>query len=505
MGLWAFTHVSVASYLSVGGPAIIKQLSGLLRNPAIDALYGQPYSVGDPGGFTVWKSGAMMAAIAAIWVVLAVTRLSRGGEDDGTFELLVLGSDNAAAVTRRIALVTYAASLLAGAAVTVGFLWSSLDVASSVLYGYGVALCAMSFAGLALVVSQLVAPRRLASSWAMTIVGVSFVARMVADGTSSFSALRWLSPFGWLEELRAFDHTRMLLVVPWTIVVLALVALASGLSARRDVGSGVVASHDRTHPRVRLLGSSWRFAWRQRLGLTVAWTLSVSVLCAMLGALLHSIVEFERGNASYRALMNRYGFAQLISAKGFVAEIDLLMAVGVGFLALMSLHAEWNDESRGRVEIALSSGPSRVSWLASCLVATVATVIVVTTVASLSLAIAANVSGASLSTLSVLVGGYNAASVALVVLGVATLAHAFAPRAALGVISSTLAASFVVALFGPGLHWPRAVVDLSIFHHLTGAPATPVAWAALGVFALLGVLGVGVGLARYAQRDLVTS
>jgi ABC-2 type transport system permease protein len=497
--------VSVASYLSVGGPAIVKQLTGLLRNPAIDALYGQPYFVADAGGFTVWKSGAMMAAVAVIWVALAATRLSRGAEDDGTFELLVLGSRNAAAVTRRIAGVLCAASLLAGAAVTAGFLESSLAWRSSALYGAGVALISMTFAGTSLVLSQLIEPRRLATAWSLALVGVAGVTRMVADGTSTLSALRWVTPFGWLEELRAFAHSRAVILLPWSLLCVALVIVAATLAERRDVGSGIFAPDDRSSARTRLLRGAGSFAWRQRTSVLVAWTVCVSVICAMIGSLLHSIVAFERGNASYRAMMQRYGFAQLVTAKGFIAEIELLVSIGIAFLALMSMHSEWSDESAGRDEIALSVGPSRRRWFLSSVAATVGVVAVVATVSSLVLALAATLGGASVSLFSVLVAGWNAAAVGLVVIGAASALHGIYPRATMGVMSAAIAASFVVELFGPALKWPGAVVDLSIFHHLAASPAVALAWTPLGIFAALGVLGVLAGVLGYERRDLLNA
>ena len=36
------------------------------------------------------------------------------------------------------------------------------------------------------------------------VLGISYVIRMVADGTSDGGWLRWASPLGWVENLEAF-------------------------------------------------------------------------------------------------------------------------------------------------------------------------------------------------------------------------------------------------------------------------------------------------------------
>ena len=66
-------------------------LVALARNPAIRTLFGEPVALDDPGGFTVWRTGAVLTVLLAVWSSLAATRITRGEEDTGRWHLLLSG------------------------------------------------------------------------------------------------------------------------------------------------------------------------------------------------------------------------------------------------------------------------------------------------------------------------------------------------------------------------------------------------------------------------------
>ena len=59
----------------------VSSLTALAENPAIRTLFGPPVALDDPGGFTVWRTGTVVAVLAGIWGALAGTRITRGEED----------------------------------------------------------------------------------------------------------------------------------------------------------------------------------------------------------------------------------------------------------------------------------------------------------------------------------------------------------------------------------------------------------------------------------------
>ena len=66
-------------------------LRALAENPAIRTLFGEPVALDDPGGFTVWRTGTFAAVLVGVWALLAATRITRGEEDAGRWDLLLAG------------------------------------------------------------------------------------------------------------------------------------------------------------------------------------------------------------------------------------------------------------------------------------------------------------------------------------------------------------------------------------------------------------------------------
>jgi ABC-2 type transport system permease protein len=498
---WLLMYVTVKSYESAGGATILKSLTGILHNPAIAALYGQPYALASAGGFTVWKSGGVMLCAASVWAALAATRVMRGAEDRGGWDLLTIGR-----VSRlRTYLATLAALVLAcawmGLFSAAGFFGGHVAAAPALAFGVELFVTSALFAIVGAFVSQLVAPRRVASSIAVGVVALTYVVRMVADGTTAARFLRWASPFGWAEEVHAFGDTRYWLLAVLALPVLVLAATVVLLGVRRDVGRAMLEPKDRVRQRERLLRSSWGVALRSRVVLITAWALGAAAMSGIFGFLVHAIVRFSRSSPKYVTLLRHYGFS-VVTVKGFVAEIDLFAALAVVFFASSSLHAEYADESEGRLDAPLSTGASRLTWWSAAVLSTLVGAVIVALSSGVAMWAMARLSGATLTLGDSLGGVLNAALVVLPVVGVVTLLHGTWPRLATPVVGALAALSLITQLFGVALHWPNWVVDLSVFHHLAQVPAVGVAWTAAAMMALAGVVAFGVGLAAYARRDV---
>ena len=66
-------------------------LRALAENPAIRVLFGPAVALNDPGGFTVWRTGTPLLVLASVWILLTATRITRGEEDAGRWDLLLAG------------------------------------------------------------------------------------------------------------------------------------------------------------------------------------------------------------------------------------------------------------------------------------------------------------------------------------------------------------------------------------------------------------------------------
>ena len=88
-GLPAFVAVEYRD--TFAGAIGVASLTALAENPAIRTLFGRPVALDDPGGFTVWRTGTVLAVLVGTWAVLTATRLTRGEEEAGRWDLLLSG------------------------------------------------------------------------------------------------------------------------------------------------------------------------------------------------------------------------------------------------------------------------------------------------------------------------------------------------------------------------------------------------------------------------------
>jgi ABC-2 type transport system permease protein len=114
-------------------------LTALADNPAIRTLFGPARALDDPGGFTVWRTGTVLAVLAGVWAALTATRVTRGEEESGRWDLLLSGRVRAATLVRRQLAVVLAAAALPGVAVAIGMLLVGTATPGALLFGAVVA------------------------------------------------------------------------------------------------------------------------------------------------------------------------------------------------------------------------------------------------------------------------------------------------------------------------------------------------------------------------------
>lgn len=110
--------------------------------------------------------------------------------------------------------------------------------------------------------------------------------------------------------------------------------------------------------------------------------------------------------------------------------------------------------------------------------------------------------GAGLRLATLLAAGVNVVPAGILVLGIGTLVHGLAPRFTAPVAYGLVAWSLLIEIIGASLGASHWLLDLSVLHHLTRAPAAPVRWASVAVLVAVGVAAAAVGALAFARRDL---
>ena len=159
-----------------------------------------------------------MLVVGALWAVFATVRVLRGEEDQGRWDLLLAEPvDGGRAMGIHLAVVGAGCAVL-GLAIAAVLLGAGQPASGSFLYGAGVALLVATGMGLGALSAQLFGQRRRAAGVAGGAVGAFYVVRMLADAGSSLGWLRWFTPFGWVEQLRAFAGNDLLPLVPLVVL-----------------------------------------------------------------------------------------------------------------------------------------------------------------------------------------------------------------------------------------------------------------------------------------------
>ncbi|MEU4243612.1 hypothetical protein [Actinoplanes sp. NPDC026619] len=487
---------------TVGSGSGAASLASLAGNPAIRTLFGPPVALDDPGGFAVWRTGTFLAVLLGAWGLLAVTRTTRGAEEAGRWDLLLAGRITLAGAVGRHVAVVAAAMVAAGAAITAALLAAGTDPAGAILHGAGLALLGVFFAGTAGLTAQIFPTRAAGTGAALGVLGASLLLRMVADGMTVLSWLRWFSPFGLVELSRPYEDDRLVPLLVLAVSATAAVVAVPTAARRRDLHGGWLPPGTGRAPRTVLLGSVTGFAVRRMLRPLLGWSAGIGAYFLLIGLTVKSLTGFLTDNPQFADLAGQAGFAGVQTVEGCVATLFALLAIPIGGFAAARIAAASADEEARR-PASLYGGPvTRSRFLAGEAAAAAGGAVVLAAVAGLATWSGVTMTGAGLGLTAALAGAVNVLPVVALGLGAAILALGLFPRAVAAVGAIPTVGGFLLLVVTERVSLPGTLLGLSPFTHLAPVPATTPNWAgAIGMSAVAAGLGL-IGAAAYRRRDL---
>ncbi|MFF2214935.1 ABC transporter permease [Streptomyces antibioticus] len=503
--------VAVNALMVLSMPGTLESLYGspadradLLRqmdtNASLRALIGPVF--GDSvGALTAWRVGVYAGALAAVTGLLVVVRHTRDEEESGRAELIASG-----VVGRRASLT--AALLAAGVAngvlallVTAGL--AGRGAAGAAAFGLGLAGVGVLFATTAAIAAQLTESARLARGLTAAVLGAAFVLRAAGDSARAdgSSPLTWLSPLGWLENLRPYAGERWWVLGLFAAAIALQAAVAYVLAGRRDVGMSFLPT--RPGPASGRLGSAGALARRLQRGAVTGWSVGFLLAGVVYGGLTDGAADLVRDNDKAREIFERMGgkagltdtfLASMIGMLGLVAALYIVGSV-------LRLHGE---ETSGRAEPVLANAVGRLRWAAGHLLIAFGGAALIMLLAGLGFLTGLGLVGDLGDRAGPVLGACLVQLPAVWVIGgVTVLLYGAVPRlapAAWGVAGAVLLIGWV----GPALDAPQAVLDLSPFGHLPKLPGGTMEWPPVLVLTGLAVLLVAGGLAGLRRRDVTT-
>jgi ABC-2 type transport system permease protein len=483
------------------GPERAALAASLRGNPSMTALAGPVY--GDSlGALTMWKVGLAAAVGAALMGIFTVIRHTRADEEAGRLELVgstVLGRQAALAASL---VVAFGACLALAVLIAVAMILLGFPTAGALAVGAAIGLTGAVFASVAAVTAQLSDSARGSRGIAGAVLGLAYLLRTVGDAGSGLSWLTWASPVGWAELLRPFADERWWVAALSLVACGALTAAACLLSARRDLGAGLLPSRPGRPRAPGWLRSPSALAWQLQRASLLWWTFGFAATGAVLGASAKGIGAALNSAQARDFIIRLGGHSGLIDA--YFAALILMLGVTAAAYGVAAALRPRIEESEQRAELVLATPAGRIRWVAGHLVIAAAGPAVLLGAAGLTAGLAYGLrTGDVGSQLPRLLGAALAqVPAAWLMAGVAVAVFGLAPRMAASAGWTVLGVIALLTLVGPTLRLPQWVMDISPFTHLPRLPggsftAAPLVWLA-GVALVLAAVGL-VGLRR---RDL---
>ena len=472
---------------------------------ATSALFGPALQLQTVSGFTAFKISMTLMILGAIWGLLTSTRLLRGEEDAGRWDLLLCGQ-----TTRRGATAQVIASLGAGlvalwAVTAIIAVASGLDssvgigVGPSLYFSLAMAATAAMFLAVGAVTSQLAATRRQAASFAATFLGASYGVRLIADAGVGLHGLVWASPLGWVEEVQPLTSPQPLALLPIAAFTAVLAVVAVRFAGARDAGASIVADRDHGEAHLKLLYGPSGLAIRSMRATVIGWWVAIGLSAFLYGLIAKSAGATVTG--SVKGVLSKLGSTGT-GADAVLGACFLIEAILIGFIAAGQVTAARTEESEGMVDHFVVRPVSRSGWLGGRLIVALVVLVPSGVAAGVFGWLGAATEHTGLSFTSLLGAGINLVPPAIVILGIGVLTFGLRPRATSIVTYAVLGWSLLIVIvggFGTVSHW---VLDTSVFHHMAPAPGVPPNWTANGIMTAVGVTAALVGVLAFKRRDL---
>ncbi|HEY3116168.1 MAG TPA: hypothetical protein VGK54_05450 [Chloroflexota bacterium] len=500
-----FVMATVKAFV-VGFPTVASRLALTHSLQAFAMLMGVPHHAETVAGFITWRILVVCVIIGGIWGLLTSTGLLRGQEDIGQWEVLLAGrtTKRRAAAEALIGLGCVLAVMFAitalftlAAAQTPG---ARFSLVGSLLFAFALVSGGAVFLAVGALASQLSATRGQAAMLASAVLGVSFVIRMVADSSTSLGWLRWLSPIGWVEELHPLQDVQPLPLILIVGLVLGCSGGAVWLAGRRDLYAGVLREPERPLTEGRWLLGPTSLALRLSRTTAIAWLVGLAGLAATYGYLERAATSILTSSPTVAATLGRLGVKNL--SNGYFSIVFFMMAILIAVLAAAQLSSIRDEEAHGRLDNLLVRPIPRLRWLAGRFLISLTLLVLAGLGVGLATWEGASLHHTRVALPALLSAGLNATIPGIFVLSVGVLILGIRPRLTSFVAYSMVAWSFLVDLLGgliKGKDWVR---DLSVFHHISLAPATAPDWGTALLIVGIGVAAALVGAAVFQRRDI---
>jgi ABC-2 type transport system permease protein len=512
-GLYVYDNAYAFRSIAPTAAARDRLLATMASNPGLKALLGDTRGISTLAGFTDWRAIGVTALVASVWGLLTSTKVLRGEESAGRWELLLSGQTTSGRATASVLgglaagllamfVPTALATVLIGARHDVNF-----STSGSLFMAAAITAAAAMFAAIGALASQVMPTRVRATGLAAAAFGLAFTLRALGDSATATHWLVYLSPLGWIEQLRPLADPQPLWLLPIATLIVGCSALSVYLAGRRDLGEGVLADKTTAGDRLALLRSPTLLAVRLSWASTVSWIAAAAVLGALYGSWAKSAGQAFASSPLMRKFAGSLAHiaqrqVQLAAARVYAGFIFLILMTLIMAYVASAVSKMREDEAEGYLDNLFVRSVGRPHWLCGRAGLTVLTAVIAAVLGGIGFWAGAARQHAGLSLHELMLAGINSAAPGMLLLGIGLLVLGFAPRFTSIACWAVLAWAFLVDMLGSAIKLNHWIMDTSLLQHVALAPAVSTNWRIVATYLALGCLATAAGGWRLARRDL---
>ena len=513
--LWAFVWglvlglfvIATIQAMVKGYPTVQERLALAKSMQAFEILIGQGHRLDTVAGFTSWRLMTTSYIIGAIWAIRTSCGLLRGEEDAGRWELLLAGPTTPRRATIQVLVGLAVALLLMWAVIALFTLIGGrmaaahFGVGGSLLESIALISGAAMFLAIGALASQVSATAGQATMLSSVVVGVAYVVRLIADANNSLDWLRWVSPIGWIEELRPLEEPQLVALVPMVVLIVACCVVSVFLAGRRDLNASVLRERTGSGGNPRWLRGPVSLTLRLTRTSSLAWILGTGAWLGIVGSLTHSATGIITASSpAVAATLSRLGLHQ--ATAGFLGLVFLFAAIGISLLAATQMVSMRDEESSGRLDNILVRRVPRMAWLMGRVGVAIAMVVIAGVVSGLFTWIGSANQHTGVGPLKLLEAGLNVVPPGVFIIGAGTLVFGLRPQLTGAAVYGIVAWSFLIDLLSALIKNADWLRDSSLLTHVQLAPGVNPDWGSNAIMVLLGLGLAGLGALAFQRRDI---
>jgi len=349
------------------GQGLRSALTEFNNDPLISSLLGPVMSIDLPGAI-VWRTVSLLALALGIGSLLTLIRHTRGDEEKGRSELLRSYIVGRHANLSAALLLTVGGNLAAGALLALGLIGLGGKADGSFLFGATMAIIGCFFAGVGAFGVQLRESSGSARGIGTAALGLGMLLMLLNNFGGGYTLLRWVTPMAWQRVTRPFAGDQAVSLLYFAAVAAVPAVIAYVLSARRDLGAGVLAARSGSPEAPPSLASPLALAWRLQQGSFFGWLVG-TVLYIVVFAAISPVLSDAGGMSDWLASL---GGTSWTTAAGlgyvFISVGIYLMSLIVAIYAMNTVLRLQKEESEGRTEMLLDKQVGRIRWMGSHLI-----------------------------------------------------------------------------------------------------------------------------------------